>query len=189
MSTIDLTADELNMIQTLRNQKAQNQGADSTHSNEGGNSNSKPRGEKPKRTYRMQPVYKVLGKAKRLFLKQVSKDIKAKAACMQTALDSYDNLYPDKLRFELDFRAERERLTDSNRFCRSCEQLGLNPIYVADNVLFEGKTVLGKVLKDGLQVVGENVHMFNAPLWKDSQNLYKEQVAEQDETKKEGGDE
>lgn len=181
MKKIELTAEELNVIEALRS-KAQNQGTGNANGNNGSNKD-----EQPKRSYRIPPVYKILGKAKRLFLKQVTKDIEAKKACIKLALASYDDLYPDTLRFDLDFRAERERLTDSKKFCKACKELGLNPIDVADNVIFEGKTVLQKVLKDGLQVVGENVHMFNAPLWKDSENLYSVDDTKQNETK-EGAD-
>lgn len=178
------------MIQTLRNQKALNQGAGNANGNNGSNND-----EQPKRSYRISPLYKVLGKAKRLFLKQVTKDIDAKIACIKLALASYDNLYPDTLRFDLDFRAERERLTDSKKFCKACKELELNPVDVADNVLFEGKTVLQKVLKDGLQVMGEKVHMFNKPLWNDTEGLYDKhsevepmEIVNQPENK-EGGDE
>ena len=184
MKKFELTADELNMIQTLRRQKAQ-QGAEDTHSNEGGNTNGKTKDEKPKRTYKMQSVYKVLGKAKRLFLKQVTKDINAKTACMKMALASYDDLYPDALRFELDFRSERERLTDSKKFCDACRALGKEPNYVADNTVFEGKTMLERVLKEGIQALGEKINMFNAPLWEDTQKLYAGSAFEQGE-KKEG---
>ena len=168
MKKVDLSQEELNMIQALRNTQAQ-QGAANANSNNGSNENAE---EKPKRRYKVQPVYKVLGKARRLFYNQVDKDADKKAKCIETALSSFDNLYPDALRFELDFRAERERLTDSKKFCDACEDLRLKPANVADHIVFEGKAVLEKVLKEGIQVVGEKVHMFHAPLWKDSQNLY-----------------
>ena len=177
MSNIKLTADELNMIQTLRSQKAQITGTSEASGNNGSNPNANPPvvvvETSVKRTYKMQPLYKVLRKAKRLYYNQVEKSVENKIMCIKTALASYDNLYPDTLRFELDFRQERERLVDSKRFCDNCKAKGLTCEDVADHVVFEGKGVVEKVLKEGLQVVGEKVHMFNAPLWKDTEKLYK----------------
>ena len=176
MSKFKLTADELNMIQTLRSQKAQNPGTADASGNNGTNPNDAPSvgvvEVTVKRTYKMQPLYKVLRKAKRLYNNQVNKSVESKIECIKTALGSYDNLYPDALRFELDFRQERERLVDSNRFRDACKNVRLVHNDVADHVVFEGKGVVEKVLKEGLQVLGEKVHMFNKPLWKDSEKLY-----------------
>ena len=164
------------MIQAFRAQ-AQQKGAADASGNNGSNQEATPSvavviNDMPKRKYRVQPQYKVLRKAKRLYYNQVDKSVANKARCIEIALASYDDIYPDTLRFEMDFRAERERLTDSSRFCKACEALGLVSANVADHVVFEGKGIVEKVLKEGLQVVGEKVHMFNAPLWKDSQKLY-----------------
>lgn len=49
------------------------------------------------------------------------------------------------------------------------------PENVADHTVFEGKAVVEKVLKEGLQILGDKVQMFNCPLWKDSENLFKAQ--------------
>lgn len=178
MKKVLLSADELNMIQTLRNQKAQ-QGTANASGNNGSNQTTGTTEErKPQRRYNMQPVYKVLRKAKRLYYAQVVMSVENKVKCIETALASMDNLYPDKLRFELDFRTERERLVDSIKFSKACKALELDPVNVADHVVFEGKGVLEKVLKEGLQVVGEKAHMFNAPLWKDTENLYSKEDKE-----------
>lgn len=126
-----------------------------------------------KRTYKPQSVYYILSKSRQMFKWQLEKDSETKVACMEAALAANPQKYSDKLRFELDFRAERDRLTDSKRFCLACEALGLDSDNVADHIVFEGKALLEKVLKEGIQVVGENVYMFNAPLWSDSQGLYK----------------
>ena len=108
----------------------------------------------------------------RLFLKQLRPDIQAKKACIERALTESTKLYEDKLRFYMDFKAERERLLDSKKFNDACVALRLDATAVADNIVFEGKTVLERVLKEGLQVVGEKVHMFNGTLWEDSEKLY-----------------
>lgn len=169
--------------------------ADDTRSNQGVTTNiipNKPDGHnggKPKRVYRPQPVYQVLRKARLLFRRQLEQSSETKAKCIDAALAASPDLYPDKLRFELDFRAERERLTDSKRFCSECKALKKVPENVADNAVFEGKAMVDKVLKQGVRVaLGEFIHMYVKPLWKDSQNLYEMNASEQEE-EKEGGDE
>ena len=129
--------------------------------------------DKPKRVYRPQPVYQVLRKARLLFRRQLEQSSETKAKCIDAALAASPDLYPDKLRFELDFRAERERLTDSKRFCSECEALKKVPEYVADHAVFEGRAMVEKTLRLGVRVsLGEFIHMYVKPLWKDSQKLY-----------------
>ena len=166
-----------------------------TRNNQGATTNNVPsrpdghNGDKPKRVYRPQPVYQVLRKARLLFRRQVEQNSETKAKCIDAALAASPDLYPDKLRFELDFRAERERLTDSKRFCSECEALKKVPENVADNAVFEGKGMVDKTLKLGVRVaLGEFIHMYVKPLWKDSQKLYEKNASEQEEAK-EGGDE
>ena len=182
MKKIKVTEEELNIIQALRYSVPQNQGTADASGNNGSNPTAAPPFravlEPPKRTYKMQILYKVLRKAKRLYYSQVDKSVENKIKCIKSALASYDNLYPDALRFEMDFRQERERLVDSKRFCDACKAMELACNDVADHVVFEGKGVVEKVLKEGLQVVGEKVHMFNKPLWKDTEKLYKAKAQE-----------
>lgn len=151
-----------------------------TQGNQGGNNiiAAEPV-KKAKRAYTVPPVYQVGRRAKALFARQLVQSGETKRQCLAVALQQSNKVYPDALRFWSDFRAERDRLTDSKRFCSECETRGLVPANVADHVVCEGKAVLNKVLKEGLQTLGESVQMFNTPLWKDSFNLYK----------KEGGDE
>lgn len=125
-----------------------------------------------RRSHKMQPVYQVVTKGRHSFESQLTKDGDTKYRSLVAALDKSSDLYPDPLRFSLDFHTERERLVDSARFCRDCEALGLVPAYVADHVVFEGKGKVNLVLRDGLQALGEKVRMFNSPLWEDSEKLF-----------------
>ena len=173
MKKVELSVDELNMLQAYRDAQAKLKATANASGNNGSNHDlGTSVADKPRRKYMMQLVYRVIKKARQLFAKQLKKDTQAKIECLEAALASCQDLYPDPLRFELDFRAERERLTDSKRFCDACEALKLVPEEVADHVVFEGKGTLEKVLKEGLQVLGENVHMFNKPIWSDSESLY-----------------
>ena len=157
--------------------------AENTHSNEGTTNNqnqdvnqnnravdvTKP----AKKRYHCAPLAIVLRDARTTFHRQLKKDGKVKRASLSSSLSKHSALYPDKLRFELDFKAERDRLLDSRRFRNDCERLQKNPEYMADNILFEGKSFVDKVLKDGIEyVIRENLNMFNCPLWEDTEKLY-----------------
>ena len=178
MKKITVNAEELNMIQALRSQKAQREGAANTNSNDGAN-NQKVAEDKPKRKYAPHPLFVVLRKARKIFCTQVKKDVESKKECIQIALGSFDDLYPDRLRFELDFRAERDRLTDSKKFCDACQAIGMDPKCVADHTVFEGRSLVEAVLRYGIQTLGERIRMFSEPLWEDTMNLYPEDI-EQD---------
>ena len=122
MRKIKVSEEELNMIQAFRSSKPQTQGTADASGNNGSTPMTTPvvgTGlEPPKRTYKIQPLSKVLRKAKRLYYSQVDKSVENKIKCIETALASYNNLSPDALRFEMDFRQERDRLVDSTRFFR-----------------------------------------------------------------------
>lgn len=169
MKKIEVSAVELNMIEAYR-YMAQNSGAANASGNNGSN--------KTKRAYNLPRVYKVLGRARRLYQRQVKTDTESKTLCIEAALESYGELYPEAIQFEQDYQTERERLTDSKRFCRDCEALGLASETVAENIVFEGKMLLEKVLKDGVQVLGERINLFNTPLRKEHQEDLEDLPAE-----------
>ena len=165
------------------NNKA-NMVAGNTHSNEGKNNNQNNNetaqtvesNQPKKRRYRIYPFNKVMSDARTIFNRQLKKDGDVKVKAIEEALSKNSKYYPDKLRFELDFKAERDRLLDSYKFRTFCEREGLHPGHMADNILFEGKTYVNKTLNDGPQFLKERLHMFNCPLWKDSENLYNKEA-------------
>ena len=167
VTKIILSAEELNMIQTLRNAQALTSGTQVT-GNAGDNSNSNS---STSRRRKVQRVYKVISKGRHAFNVQLTKDGGTKRRCLEAAL-SQSTDYPDQLRFWPDFKAERDRLLDSKRFCADCKARNLVPSHVADHIVFEGKGTVNKVVSDGLQVLGEKVQMFNCPLWQDTENLF-----------------
>ena len=134
--------------------------------------NNETRAKRSGRKYRPQPVYQVVRMAHRLFDSQLVKSDETKTLCMEEALVKATNLYPDKLRFALDFKAERDRLLDSIRFTKSCEKIGLQPEYVADHIVFEGKATLTRVQQEGIESLGQMVMMFRKPLFRDEYGLY-----------------
>ena len=129
-------------------------------------------GEK-KRNHKVNPLYSWMRKAKALQFRQLVQSGETKKACLDAVLKREAALFPDPLRASLAFKAERDMLLDSKRFCAECESVGREPKEVADHTIFEGKKVVKDVLQYGpLHVLGERIHMFNCPLWEDTEKLY-----------------
>ena len=127
--------------------------------------------EKPR--YKVQPVYQVVKAARALFYSQLTKDGEVKKKSLEFALAKNGKIYPDQERFWIDYRAERELLVDSKRFCTDCSSVGLPPETVADHVVFEGKSIVNAALRNGvLTILGDKVRMFKTPLWEDNSNLF-----------------
>lgn len=118
------------------------------------------------------PIYQIVRSAMAQFKRQITQDTECKKKCLVAAVARMNQLYPDALRFWADFRVERERLLDSQRFNKECKNRGLEPKNVADHVVCEGKAMVNKVLLNGLQLLGERVQMYHSPLWEDTFSLY-----------------
>lgn len=136
------------------------------------------RGSKKKGTA---PVYSVLSSARRQFKKQVEHNTETKRKCIENNISKY---YADPLRFWLDFKNETKVLLDSMEFNGYCKEIGLNPEYVAQHVVYEGKTIRGQVRDNGPKsVLGEQVMKFNAPLYVDAEGLYRKQITDGSENR------
>lgn len=136
------------------------------------------RGSKKKGTA---PVYLVLNSARAQFKKQVEHNTETKRKCIENNISKY---YADPLRFWLDFKNETKVLLDSMEFNGYCNEIGLNPEDVAQHVVFEGKTIRNMVRDNGPKsVLGEQVMMFNAPLYVDAEGLYRKQITDGSENR------
>lgn len=133
-------------------------------------SNEKTGAAKTKRRIVTDPVYSVLQKARAQFNRQVVQDTNTKRICIERNISAF---YSDPLRFWTEFKDEVNDLLDSVRFNTYCRENGLNKTYVAEHVVFEGRSTKNNVWKNGLGVLGETVRMFNAPLYKDDAQLFK----------------
>ena len=166
-----------------QNKKA-NMVAGNTHSNEGTTNNNQNKETEQtvqvkqtrKRQRKIYPFNEVMRDARTIFNRQLKQDGDVKVGSIELSLAKNSKYYPDKLRFELDFKAERDRLLDSAKFQRFCKIENLNPVYVADNILFEGKSYVNRTLDEGPQFLREKIRMFNCPLWKDTENLFSKEV-------------
>ena len=136
---------------------------------------ARPRGKKAS------PVYSVLKKARAQYDRQVDHNTETKRKCIEENIKKY---YADPLRFWLDFKNETKVLLDSMEFNRYCNEIGLNPEYVAEHVVYEGKKIRDDVRDNGLaSVLGEQVMMFNAPLYVDAEGLYRKQITDGSENR------
>lgn len=127
----------------------------------------KPKGKK------VSPVYAVLKRARAQYGKQVDKNTETKRKCIEENIKKY---YTDPLRFWLDFKDETKVLLDSISFHNACSHLGLVPENVAEHIVYEGKNLRNNVRDYGLDIIGEQVMKFNAPLFVDSEGLYTKQI-------------
>ena len=116
------------------------------------------------------PVYAVLQRARAQFNRQVVQDTNTKRICIERNIPAF---YSDPLRFWTEFRDEVNDLLDSIKFNNFCKENGLNKTYVAEHVIFEGRSTKNDVWRKGLGILGETVRMFNAPIYKDDAALFK----------------
>jgi len=149
------------------------------------NSSTDKKNPTPKRKNKIQPVYAVLTKARRQFARQVNKNTETKIKCIEANVASH---YADPLKFWLDLKTEANALLDSKRFCSECESKKAKPEYVAEHLVFEGKKVVAKVLKEGVINYGENIIKFNGSLFIDKENLYVKETSESPSPEQEEGD-
>lgn len=127
------------------------------------------------------PFSLVLRSANAQFKKQVEHNTETKRKCIENNISRY---YADPLRFWLDFKNETKVLLDSMEFNGYCKEIGLNPEDVAQHVVFEGKTIRDMVRDNGPKsVLGEQVMMFNAPLYVDAEGLYRKQITDGSENR------
>ena len=133
---------------------------------------SEKTGSKPRRK-NMSPVYSVLKRARAQFGKQVDQNTETKRKCIESNISKY---YADPLRFWLDFKNETKALLNTIPFNEACRELGLVPENVAEHIVFEGKKLRNNIRDNSLDIIGEQVMKFNAPLFMDTEELYSKQT-------------
>lgn len=103
-------------------------------------------------------LWKVLSKARPVFLVQISKTNEVKASCIQRFMPA---LYADENLFWIEFMEQVNILLDSRRFCRDCKALGYQPEHVAEHVVFLGSAPMRKVLREGVQnTLGASIQFY-----------------------------
>ena len=106
----------------------------------------------------------VINKANRLFLKQVRKNTETKQECIVYCVTP--NLYADAPRFWEEYRIAVEAILDSKKFEKNCNEANLNPQYVAEHLVMEGRAMVRKVLAEGFAPLKGRERYFTAPILK-----------------------
>lgn len=113
------------------------------------------------------PVWVALTAARRMFnnLPSALQNTETKRMCLHEAAS---RTYGDPKRVNYDIKNEARRLTNLVDFGEYCEENGLDRDNVADHVVFEGKTVVRRVMEYGVEsVLGTKIQMFAEPLIED----------------------
>ena len=175
------------------NMKAKNNGAASTHSNEGvnqkanENNQEQSKEETPeekivRKAYELSPEWRISKSAKKRFLSLPSslQSSSGKEACIKESLSAHKDWVPDPARYWIWLIDETEKLTRVWDFEETCKEAGVDPRTVAQHLILEGKQVCNAIRMEGLKAYGSNIRMFVDPLFEDEFNFFgnkKQEVA------------
>ena len=110
------------------------------------------------------PVWTALTVARRMFnnLPSALQNIETKRMCLHEAAN---RTYGDPKRVNYDIKNEARRLTNLVDFGEYCKENDLDKNNVAEHVVFEGKTIVRRVMEYGVEsVLGTKIQMFAEPL-------------------------
>ena len=102
--------------------------------------------------------------ARRMFnnLPSALQNTETKRMCLKEAAE---RTYGDPKRASYDIKNEARKLTNLMDFGEYCRKNGLKGENVAEHVVFEGKTVMRRVMEYGVEsVLGTKIQMFAEPL-------------------------
>ena len=95
-------------------------------------------------------IWRVLSKARKALELQVTITNDIKRQCIERQIGS-STLYPDSQMFWSEFMKQAGKLMDSLKYIRDCKNLGVNPMNVAEHIVFKGSKTLNNVLKNGVE--------------------------------------
>ena len=110
------------------------------------------------------PVWTALTAARRMFnnLPSALQNTETKRMCLHEAAS---RIYGDPKRVNYDIKNEARRLTNLVDFGEYCKENDLDKNNVAEHVVFEGKTIVRRVMEYGVEsVLGTKIQMFAEPL-------------------------
>lgn len=110
------------------------------------------------------PVWSCLTVARRMFnnLPSALQKTDTKQMCLQEAAE---RAYGDPKRAKYDILNESRKLTNLKDFEAYCNGKKVEPANVAQHVVFEGKTIMRRVMEHGVEsVLGTKIEMFREPL-------------------------
>lgn len=110
------------------------------------------------------PIWSALTVARRMFnnLPSALQNTETKRMCLKEAAE---RTYGDPKRASYDIKNEARKLTNLMDFGEYCRKNGLKGENVAEHVVFEGQTVMRRVMEYGVEsVLGTKIQMFAEPL-------------------------
>lgn len=136
----------------------------------------------PKKRRHVAPMWRILGKARKVFDAQLLKTNEVKRTCIATFMNAE---VQDSAKFWGDFIEQVEKLMDSRKYLRDCKVLGYEPENVAEHIVFLGSATINKVLKNGLkETLGNDLHLYkdrfspkDADIYVSNVTAFKEKVA------------
>ncbi|MBQ5923144.1 MAG: hypothetical protein IIW91_07400 [Alistipes sp.] len=111
-------------------------------------------------------IWVTLSRARRMFHHQLkaTQNNSTKIACIKEVANVVYKHDPYMVWYDL--VNESKRLTNLIDFNNYCHKLQRNPDYVAQNVTFEGSSVVNKVMRYGVEtVLGERILAYDEPLF------------------------
>ncbi len=116
-----------------------------------------------KRAYSVSPVFQVIKSANRI-LSLVSGEI-TKQRSIELALKQPKSPYSDPDSFYEDFQKQKNEVVDSVKFLNYCKAKGVQPEAVAENVVYEGKSFMNKVHKEGPGILHDRLAEYGIPIF------------------------
>ncbi len=98
-------------------------------------------------------LWTVLNKGRKKFEAQLTKSNEIKLACLEPFVSA---AFADVEKFWSEYRQQMEKLLDSRKFIKECENLKVNPENVAEHIVFLGSTMINKVLNNGVANILES---------------------------------
>lgn len=119
-------------------------------------------------------MWRILGRAKKTFDAQLTKSNETKLRCIDAYLPAEMN---DTQRFWGEFMQQVEKLLDSRKYLRNCQQLGYDAANVAEHVVFLGSAMLNKVLKYGVEnVLGNDLMLYSERFSPKDAEMYRTKI-------------
>ena len=167
MKKITVNAEELNMIQALRSQKAQREGAANTNSNDGAN-NQKVAEDSPSKGRHIAPVFVIAKQAKRIFNEtpREYQTTQGKLFAVELAISrDKKKRFGDAARFWDAVYEEGLLLDRAADLKKYCDDNSLNYDAVKQHMVLEGKGFIKDIVLNGIRGKEPLIDKFGEPLY------------------------
>ena len=114
--------------------------------------------DKKKKRRTIPPMWRILGKARKIFDAQLSRNNDVKLECINRFMNAETQ---DAEKFWGDYFEQVAKLLDSRRYVLECQRLNCDPTNLAEHIVFLGSSSINKVLKDGIyNTLGNDIRLY-----------------------------